>query len=177
MPTGGFKRALGVIGQDATNRSLLDLVNSDEWRCVSDRTSDNPFELVYRAPLFVPEERDGFDYLLRFWWEFDKEGSSRLPTESEAKIIDAYTRAMRRGLTGRNCPLLLCSLSSDGMHQWIVAARDFLGAQLEVWEATGEAQIETERTCGSFPTILTTSALDESWSDVLEAQKLIERFS
>lgn len=171
-----FKRILGLVGRNASRRSVLELVNSDDWRCISDRTSEDPFELVYRLPLFVPDDRDGFDYVLRFWWEFDKEGSFRLPTETEASVIDTYTEVMRRRLTGRARPLLLCGLSSDGMHQWLVAAKDSFSAQLEVFEVMGEAAEEIKKTGRTTPVFLTSSALDERWVDVLETQKIIERF-
>lgn len=171
-----FKRVLGLVGRNASRRSVLELVNSDDWRCVSDRTSSDPFELVYRAPLFVPDERDGFDYLLRFWWEFGKEGSFRLPTEAEASIIDSYTEVMRRRLTGRGRPLLLCGLSSDGMHQWLIAAKDSFSAQLEVIDVMGEAADAIKKSGRTVPAILTASALNERWPDVLEVQKVIERF-
>ena len=62
------------------------------------------------------------------------------------------------------------------MHQWLVAAKDSFSAQLEVFEVMGEAAEEIKKTGRTTPVFLTSSALDERWVDVLETQKIIERF-
>ena len=168
-----FRRVTSLFGRGTRRQPIEDLFNSTRWLSVEDKVSDDPFIASCREPLVVPDDKEGFVYLLRFWWEYDRDGSMRLPNETESRIIAARSKHMRQVLNGRDSPLLLGELSSNGLHQWTVVAKERLGATLDVFDSMPtSSQLESE-TCVAMGS---SCSLDESWAEVTQLHKIIRAF-
>ena len=123
-----------------------------------------PFEIAYPSPLYQIEIRRTFPFRSVLEYEYDKEGSNRLPNMIERDRIQSYENGIAEALLTKTLGVLVLSLASYGLAQIVSYVKDELSAGTLIptflpAEATG--------TPSGRPIVVTFNATrDQDWSYV-----------
>jgi hypothetical protein len=155
--------------------TLDEIRTNSSWRTILAH-SDDPFALCYKAPLSIPRDKRGFEHLLMLSWSYDVPGSRRLPTEVENQVISFCTSHLRQTLDNHKNLINLLSMSSDGLHQWVVATNDLaIGFAAAVDAFPNHKEFVAE--LGLPPVVIRVERLtDPTWLPVRQARDIAKRF-
>jgi hypothetical protein len=145
------------------------------WRTILDH-SDDPFALCNKAPLSIPRDKKGFEHLLMLGWSYDEPGSRRLPTEIENRAIFFCTAHLRQTLDQHENLIYLLSMSSDELHQWVVATNDLSAGFVAAVDAFPDhRQFVAE--LGLPPLVIQVERLtDPTWLPIQQARDIAKSF-
>lgn len=71
-------------GEEVT---IQKLIASDDWDTVSVTDSDDPFFISTKKPIGIPKNKEGYDGYVTLMFEYDKDGSFRLPFGKEQELF------------------------------------------------------------------------------------------
>jgi hypothetical protein len=152
--------------------SIAKLKQSNEWRIVSELDDADPYIVMHRCPVGVPADRDGYEGFLSFQWVYDDEGSFRLANELERELIDSLTGAINRRFEVNNIGVLLFTMESNGLCQWIIITTDPNQAMIEAIEASSENPGTKKYFGEKFGRFNTQIFHDPKWEQIKKIQRL-----
>jgi hypothetical protein len=157
--------------------SIEELRNCEEWINFTDYSSSDPFSITHRNMLSIPSNKEGFEGFLSFQWAYDDEGTFRLPTKDEQKLISAVSNTLDERFKKDPDSFLLLHLASNGLSQWLVMTKN----PSAVWIQAGEA-ISVSKKVNALhdqfsPVFRTEKMHDPEWKIVKDMQRTLRSFS
>ena len=102
-----------------SNRSVLDLLNRDEWTLVKGDTDERYYLFRFRTPLPEPEMTGDFLHLLRCIWEYAPESSGEMPSPEVTEDLQLFENRLCEAWELGSVAVLAAVLTFDGVRQWI----------------------------------------------------------
>jgi hypothetical protein len=134
------------------------------WKRIEAIKDEERFSLAYPVPFFTIEQQRPFPFRVVLEYEYDKEGSNRMPTQEEWARIHSYEAAIAKDLQRDSLGVLALTLASDGLCQIVSYVREAGVGQARVLAALPS---EGPRSQGDPLIVIGYSAAsDKSWSYV-----------
>lgn len=109
-------------------------------------------------------------------WSYDEPGSRRLPTDLENRAIVFCTAHLRQTLDQHKNLIYLLSMSSDGLHQWVVATNDLSAGLVAAVDAFPDHR-QFVADLGLPPLVIQVERLsDPTWLPIQQARDIVKRF-
>ena len=109
-------------------------------------------------------------------WSDDDPGSRRLPTNSENRAISFCTTHLRQTLDQHENLVYLLSMTSDGLHQWVVATNDLSAGFVAAIDAFPDHR-KFVAELGLGPLVIRAERLsDPTWLPIRQAKSIANRY-